>query len=144
MLKFAVALSSAFAATCAARKLQAYQNDDQITTIYIDELNMIELAVCMSAGFFVERDNSLRLALIGNQTTGYEWVLDQESANGAFTVTEEYVQDEVPDGYMGAGGMHYFTINAGSETADGTISFTYSGPGDDFALSEYEFLVHVV
>ena len=99
----------------------------------------------MAAGFFIEKDNSLRLALKGNPSTGYEWDFDQEPADGAFTVTTEYVQDEEPgDGVMpGSGGMYYFTIKAGSEAADGTISLTYFRPVDLSVKLEYEFPIHI-
>ena len=143
MLNFAIVLSSAFAATCAASQLPTDQDDNLITTIFLDEYNQLQLAVLIAAGFFVERDDSLRLALIGNPTTGYEWSVNEDNTNGAFTVTKEYVQDEVPEGFTGVGGMYYFTIEAGSEIGDGSIGLTYSRADDLNATKQFEFPVHI-
>ena len=143
MLNFAIVLSSAFAATCAASQVLTDQDDDIITTVFLDELNKFQHAVLKSTGFFVERDDSLRLALIGNPTTGYGWNVNESNANGAFTVTKEYVQDEVPEGFTGVGGMYYFTIEAGSEIGDGSIGLTYSRADDLNATKQFEFPVHI-
>merc|ERR1712062_537664 len=104
------------------------QDDDLITTVFLDEYNQLQLAVLIAAGFFVERDDSLRLALIGNPTTGYEWSVNEDNTNGAFT---------------GVGGMYYFTIEAGSENGDGSISLTYSRANDLNATKQFEFPVHI-
>ena len=78
-----------------------------------------------TSGIFVERNNSIRLQVAGNPTTGYQWVFDEEMTNGAFTVTKDYVQNDAPPMMVGVGGMYYFTIEAGPTEAHGTISLGY-------------------
>ena len=141
MLRFSAALSCVFAATCSAS--QVLSEEDLVSTVFLDELNMLQHSVLKSTGFFVEKEKSLRLAVAGNPTTGYSWEVNEEMANGAFTVTEDYIMNDAPPGMVGVGGMYYFTIEAGPEQAEGTISLAYGRSWESTPVSTYEFPVHI-
>ena len=100
-------------------------------------------------GITIEQGKSVRFSVQGNPTTGYEWTWDPTVANGAFTVTTDYVMDIItPDqeGYTGIGGTYYFTVEA---TANGENQGTlklYEGrswENINEAIMTYEFNVTV-
>ena len=141
MLRFSTALYCALATTCTASEVLS--DEDLVPTVFLDELNMLQHSILKSTGFFVEKKSSLRLAVSGNPTTGYGWSVNHEMANGAFTVTEEYVTDPHAPGMVGVGGTYYFTIEAGPEEADGTISLAYGRSWEPAPVQSYEFPVHI-
>ena len=73
----------------------------------------------------MEAGDQLRFQVAGNPTTGYEWVLNEDSDNGLFDVERKYVADDAPPHYTGVGGTYYFTITAGETTGDGAFEISY-------------------
>ncbi|WP_459202295.1 beta-propeller domain-containing protein [Methanococcus sp. CF] len=67
---------------------------------------------------------TLTITLDENPTTGYTWnysISDDDKIELSF---DEYIQDEVEDGIVGAGGVHEWTFNA-TESGEVELKFDY-------------------
>ena len=86
MLRFTAALALAVA-TADAQNFLA--DSTPVKTVNLG--NYIALATLTMSGTYVEQGNSVRFSIKGNPTTGYEWFLVEDAANGAFEVEQTYV-----------------------------------------------------
>ena len=86
------------------------------------------MAGCLLTGCGAGKPQTMTLSLDSNPTTGYSWTVTQDPE--LFTVTEEFVEGENSEGFVGVGGQQVFTLtpdNAGTSA----VTFTYSRPWED-------------
>ena len=60
----------------------------------------------------------MQFSVYGNPTTGFDWVIDESTWEGAFTADLEYVMDEADEDTAGSGGTYFFSIQAVVDGAD--------------------------
>lgn len=67
---------------------------------------------------------NMTIKLDENPTTGYTWNYSISDKNKIELLFDEYIQDDVEDGIVGAGGVHEWTFNA-TESGEVEIKFDY-------------------
>jgi inhibitor of cysteine peptidase len=67
---------------------------------------------------------NITIKLDENPTTGYTWNYSISDDGKIELLFDEYIQDEVEDGIVGAGGVHEWTFNA-TESGEVEITFEY-------------------
>ena len=140
MLRSTIALSLS---ACAAANWATLSNN--IATIDLGSLTKAQSAAFKETGFQVARNGSIRFEAHSNPSTGYAWHVKEDMANGAFTVEENWVRDDAPEGYVGVGGTRYWTISASEEVGDGTFAIWLgrSWEGEKHAMNVHEFPIHI-
>ena len=107
-------MKKSLAALLALSQLALAQDD--VYTIDLDVQEALE--DLEQNGFELPADGtSVQFSVYGNPTTGYDWVIDESTWEGAFTAEVEYVVDD--EEMDGSGGTYYFTVQA---VVDGTDS----------------------
>uniref|UniRef100_A9A684 Proteinase inhibitor I42 chagasin domain-containing protein n=1 Tax=Methanococcus maripaludis (strain C6 / ATCC BAA-1332) TaxID=444158 RepID=A9A684_METM6 len=67
---------------------------------------------------------NITIKLDENPTTGYAWNYSISDDSKIEVLSDEYIQDDVDDGIVGAGGVHEWTFNA-TESGEVEITFDY-------------------
>lgn len=62
-----------------------------------------------------------------NPTTGYSWQYTVADDNIAVVEDDEYVENQTPEGWTGAGGEHTYRVS-GISAGETTITFKYARP----------------
>ncbi|MDD3212908.1 MAG: protease inhibitor I42 family protein [Eubacteriales bacterium] len=104
---------------------------------------MLALMVLCSGMALAEEAQSASITLQENPTTGYTWsyVISDEAI---IAVTDDgYIADANPEGLVGAGGTHRFTITGIAE-GQATVTLTLAQPwdgGEQAATISYNYVV---
>lgn len=72
-----------------------------------------------------------------NPTTGYGWQYTVADENIAVVEDDEYVQNQVPEGWTGVGGEHTYRLS-GISSGETTITFKYVRPWETDKAPEKE------
>ena len=110
--------------------------------------NATYLSALGRVGVSVARGDSVRFQIKGNPSTGYDWVLDGEAANGAFEVERDFIVTPAADSDQelnGAAGTYYFTLTAGESVPDDNVQFLiqYKRSWEKTSVKEIEIPVYI-
>lgn len=105
---------------------------ESITSVYTEDNNTSTIRTL--------KGDTLVISLEENPTTGYSWNIS--ASPGLSMVDDEYVQDPVGEGIVGAGGVHNWTFEVVEEGIQ-NISAVYKRPWEDVTGSEKTFELNV-
>ena len=104
-------------------------------------LSALALCALISGCQKPAEDDSYKITLEGNPTTGYMWFCTADP-EGIVDVKSDYIEDEHEPDVVGVGGKYVFTVE-GLKEGDVTLTFIYarSEAGDDLADTR-EYVLH--
>ena len=88
----------------------------------------------------------MRFKVSGNPTTGYQWNINEDEINGAFTYKRTYKSNPSPRFYTGVGGTYYFDITAGDSGSNGKFEIAYYRPWEsaNHAFNKHSIPINVM
>ena len=92
-----------------------------VNTTFTADVNTTELTMAMN--------DTVRVALSENPTTGYMWNVTNSS--GLAIINDSYVMDAAPEGMVGVGGVHEWILQAvevGNQTFSGVYMRSFETP----------------